>query len=86
MEMAIGSTPPASTWSGKRGTSARWVSVKTDWLVHEPMTALSAIHVGASSQTALLRRSAKYARGSNRWRASLPRIRASSGSSATPQR
>ena len=37
------------TWSGKPGRPREnW---KIDWLNHRPIAALTAIHVGASSQT-----------------------------------
>ena len=50
MLTCTGAKPPISSWSSKpgRGSLTSW---KIDWLVHAPMNALMAIHVGASSQT-----------------------------------
>ncbi len=52
--------PPIRTWSGNSGFAlANW---KIDWLNHRPIDALTAIHVGASSQTCALRVSSTYRR------------------------
>ena len=49
--------PPISTWSGKLGSPlASW---KIDWLNHRPIAALTAIQVGASSQTCDVRISSR---------------------------
>ena len=54
-EIWIGVKPRAGAWSGNRGSSREnW---KIDWLNHSPIEALTAIQVGASSQTCDERRS-----------------------------
>ena len=45
-----GDTPAIRRWSAKRGSGAL-TSWKIDWEVHRPIAALTAIQVGASSQT-----------------------------------
>ena len=53
----IALNPRIRAWSGKAGFSlANW---KIDWLNHSPIDALTAIHVGASSQTWELRSSSR---------------------------
>ena len=49
--------PPISTWSGNLGSP--FASWKNDWLSHTPIAALSAIQVGASSQTCDVRMSSR---------------------------
>ena len=46
----LGLIPCISSWLLKPGGGSR-TSWKTDWVVHDPSTAFSAIQVGASSQT-----------------------------------
>ena len=47
---ASGEKPCISCWSANSGCGSR-ISWKIDCAVHRPITALIAIHVGASSQT-----------------------------------
>jgi hypothetical protein len=46
----VGVKPCIRSWSWNWAGGVR-TSWNTDWVVHEPMTALSAIQVGASSHT-----------------------------------
>ena len=56
--ISIVSNPRIRTWSGKSGFGCEnWNS---DWLNHNPMLALRAIHVGARSSTCEERTSARY--------------------------
>ena len=46
----VGSKPPIRSWSANAGSGFSRTSWKNAWVVHAPTMALSAIHVGASSQ------------------------------------
>ena len=50
--------PRIRDWSGNFGFA--WANWKIDWLNHSPIDALTAIHVGASSQTCEVRISWTY--------------------------
>src|SRR5919109_2948921 len=60
VEICQPSNPLIRTWSGNSGLA--WANWKIDWLNQRPIEALTAIHVGASSQTCALRVSSTYRR------------------------